>query len=68
MIKKKRQETGGQHYCYGRFFVTVNTHFGEFTVTLAPAQLLNYSQMPNVIAPTWKRKVTDSVSLLRDNN
>lgn len=30
----------------------VNLRYGEFT--LAPAQLLNRSSMPNVIAPAWK--------------
>lgn len=30
----------------------VNARYGEFT--LAPAQLLNRSSMPNVIAPAWK--------------
>jgi DNA polymerase-4 len=30
----------------------VNRRYGEFT--LAPAQLLNRSSMPNVIAPAWK--------------
>lgn len=30
----------------------INIRYGEFT--LAPAQLLNRSQMPNVIAPAWK--------------
>lgn len=30
----------------------VNMRYGEFT--LAPAQLLNRSSMPNVIAPAWK--------------
>ena len=31
---------------------SVNARYGEFA--LAPAQLLNRSQMPNVIAPAWK--------------
>jgi len=30
----------------------VNARYGEFA--LAPAQLLNRSSMPNVIAPAWK--------------
>jgi DNA polymerase-4 len=30
----------------------VNHRYGEFT--LAPARLLNRSDMPNVIAPAWK--------------
>lgn len=30
----------------------INTRYGEFS--LAPAQLLNRSDMPNVIAPAWK--------------
>jgi DNA polymerase-4 len=30
----------------------VNQRYGEFTV--APARLLNRSEMPNVIAPAWK--------------
>lgn len=30
----------------------VNTRYGEFT--LAPARLLNRSEMPNVISPAWK--------------
>jgi len=30
----------------------INRHYGEFT--LAPARLLNRSDMPNVIAPAWK--------------
>lgn len=31
---------------------TINQRFGEFT--LAPARLLNRSEMPNVIAPAWR--------------
>jgi DNA polymerase-4 len=31
---------------------SINTRYGEFSV--APASLLNRSQMPNVIAPAWK--------------
>jgi DNA polymerase-4 len=30
----------------------INERYGEFT--LAPALLLNRSDMPNVIAPAWK--------------
>ncbi len=30
----------------------INLRYGEFT--LAPAQLLNRSSMPNVIAPAWR--------------
>jgi DNA polymerase-4 len=30
----------------------VNDQYGEFT--LMPARLLNRSEMPNVIAPSWK--------------
>ena len=32
----------------------INQNFGEFTI--APANLLNRSSMPNVIAPSWKPK------------
>ncbi len=35
-----------------RVMDAINTRYGEFA--LAPAQLLNRSSMPNVIAPAWK--------------
>ncbi len=35
-----------------RVMDSVNTRYGEFTI--APARLINRSQMPNVIAPAWK--------------
>ena len=37
---------------HNRVMDNINRHYGEFT--LAPARLLNRSDMPNVIAPAWK--------------
>ncbi len=37
---------------FNRVMDSVNERYGEFT--LAPARLLNRSEMPNVIAPAWK--------------
>lgn len=37
---------------YNTVMDAINQHYGEFT--LAPARLLNRSDMPNVIAPAWR--------------
>ncbi len=48
----------------------VNHRYGEFT--LAPARLLNRSDMPNVIAPAWKpfghrQTIQDTAADVRDS-
>ena len=42
----------GEHQQRNAIMDAINARFGEFT--LAPARLLNRSDMPNVIAPAWK--------------
>ncbi len=41
-----------QRQCLNRALDQINERFGEFAV--APATLLQRSDMPNVIAPSWK--------------
>jgi len=41
-----------KHYQLNKTLDKINERYGEFT--LAPANLLNRSDMPNVIAPAWK--------------
>ena len=45
-------EDNSDHYRLNKAMDLINQRFGEFTV--APAMLLNRSEMPNVIAPAWK--------------
>ncbi len=45
-------ENATRSYRVNRAIDLINERFGEFTI--APAQLLDRSTMPNVIAPAWK--------------
>ena len=46
------EQRSEKQYLLNQIRDEVNQRYGEFT--LAPAVLLNRSDMPNVIAPAWK--------------
>ena len=63
-------EDGDRHYQLNKAMDMINERYGEFT--LAPAHLLNRSDMPNVIAPAWKpyghRQTITKVISKKDNS